>query len=80
MPFPLDRAIAEGKTDLIGLARVLWADPQWPQKVRNGQDAEIVHCNPDCGDACMQMVMKGRPAICVAWAESKMKVWKAKCI
>ena len=73
-----DQAIAEGETDLIGLARVLWADPKWPQKVRNGQDTEIVHCNPDCGDACMQMVMKGRPAICVAWPESKMKAWKAK--
>ena len=56
-----DRAIADGKTDLIGLARVLWADPQWPKKVRDGREADIIHCNPDCGDACMQMVMKGRP-------------------
>lgn len=61
-----DRAIAGGKTDLIGLARVLWADPQWPQKVREGREAHILHCNPECGDACMQMVMKGRPAFCVA--------------
>ena len=73
-----DQAIAEGKTDLIGLARVLWADPQWPQKVRDGQEADIVHCNPDCGDACMQMVMKGRPAFCVAWPAEKMKQWKTK--
>jgi 2,4-dienoyl-CoA reductase (NADPH2) len=73
-----DRAIADGKTDLIGLARVLWADPQWPQKVRDGREADIVHCNPDCGDACMQMVMKGRPAFCVAWPAEKMKQWKAK--
>ncbi len=73
-------AISEGKTDLIGLARVLWADPQWPRKVREGREAEILHCNPDCGDACMQMVMKGRPAICVAWPEDKMKAWKAKFV
>ena len=73
-----DRAIAEGKTDLIGLARVLWADPQWPRKVRDGREADIVHCNPDCGDACMQMVIKGRPAFCVAWPPEKMKLWKAK--
>ncbi len=75
-----DRAIAEEKTDLIGLARVLWADPQWPKKVREGREADILHCNPDCGDACMQMVMKGRPAFCVAWPAEKMKGWKAKFV
>jgi 2,4-dienoyl-CoA reductase (NADPH2) len=75
-----DQAISEGKTDLIGLARVLWADPQWPKKVHAGRDADIIHCNPDCGDACMQMVMKGRPAFCVAWPAEKMKEWKAKFV
>jgi 2,4-dienoyl-CoA reductase-like NADH-dependent reductase (Old Yellow Enzyme family) len=73
-----EQAIAHGKTDLIGLARVLWADPLWPQKVRQGREADILHCNPDCGDACMHMVMKGRPAFCVAWPAEKMKAWKAK--
>jgi 2,4-dienoyl-CoA reductase (NADPH2) len=75
-----DRAIAEGKTDLVGLARVLWADPQWPRKVREGREAEILHCNPYCDDACMQMVIKGRPAFCVQWPAEKMKAWKAKFI
>jgi len=73
-----DQAISEGKADLIGLARVLWADPQWPKKVYEGRDAEIINCSPDCGDACMQMVTKGRPAFCVAWPAEKMKRWKAK--
>jgi NADPH2 dehydrogenase len=73
-----EAALAEGRTDLIGLARVLWADPQWPRKVQTGREAEIVHCNPDCGDVCMQMVMKGRPALCVQWPAEKMKDWKAK--
>ena len=73
-----DRAIGEGKTDLIGLARGLWADPEWPKKVREGRETDIIRCNPDCGDACMQMVMKGRPAFCVAWPPEKMKTWKAK--
>jgi 2,4-dienoyl-CoA reductase (NADPH2) len=75
-----DQAISEGKTDLIGLARVLWADPQWPKKVYDGRDADIIHCSPDCGDACMQMVMKGKPAFCVAWPTEKMKRWKAKFV
>lgn len=77
-----DRAISDGKTDLIGLARVLWTDPEWPKKVRDGREADIIHCDPDCvdGGACMQMVMKGRPAFCVAWPAEKMKTWKAKFV
>ena len=75
-----DQAISEGKTDLIGLARVLWADPQWPKKVYDGRDADIIHCNPDCGDACMQMVMKGKPALCVSWPAEKIKRWKTKFV
>jgi 2,4-dienoyl-CoA reductase (NADPH2) len=73
-----DRAVSEGKTDLIGLARVLWADSQWPEKVHDGREDDIIHFNPECGDACGQMVMEGRPAICVAWPAEKMKTWKAK--
>lgn len=73
-----DRAIADGRADLIGLARVLWADPLWPQKVMQDREADILHCNPDCGDACTQMVMRGRPAFCVQWPPEKIKAWKAK--
>ena len=77
-----DRAISDGKTDLIGLARVLWADPQWPKRVHDGREADIIHCNPDCvdGGACMQMLMKGRPAFCVEWPAEKMTEWKAKFV
>ena len=73
-----DKAIAAGQTDLIGLARVLWTDPQWPQKVLDNREADILHCDPDCGDACTQMVMKGRPAFCIQWPPEKIKAWKAK--
>ncbi|MGD9611115.1 MAG: NADH:flavin oxidoreductase [Desulfovibrionaceae bacterium] len=73
-----EAAIAAGQTDLIGLARVLWSDPEWPRKVRDGREADILHCTPNCGEACMQMVMKGRPAFCVRWPAAKMKTWKEK--
>jgi 2,4-dienoyl-CoA reductase (NADPH2) len=73
-----EQAISDGQTDLIGLARGLWADPAWPHKVQAGRETEIIACDPHCGDACMQMVMKGRPAFCVAWPPEKMKAWKAK--
>ena len=71
-------AVIQEHADLIGLARVLWADPEWPQKVANDREEEIIHCDPDCGDACMQMVMKGRPAFCVEWPPEKTKKWKNK--
>ncbi len=74
-----DKAIADKKTDLIGLARVLWADPDWPKKVQDGRDADIVHCKPDC-NGCMEMVMKGRPAYCIAWPKEKTKAWKEKFV
>lgn len=69
--------LTQGRADLIGLARVLWADPDWPEKVRQGRKKEIIHCEPGC-DACMQLVMKGKPALCVRWPKTKLREWKAK--
>jgi len=71
------RVIAEGMADLIGLARVLWVDAEWPQKVREGREAEIIHCDPEC-DTCTQLVMKGKAPFCVRWPHEKMRVWKEK--
>jgi 2,4-dienoyl-CoA reductase (NADPH2) len=72
-----ERIIEQGQADLLGLARVLWADPQWPEKVKQGREDEILHCDPEC-DTCMQLVMKGKPAFCVRWPHDKMRTWKEK--
>ncbi|MGC8604261.1 MAG: NADH:flavin oxidoreductase [Desulfomonilaceae bacterium] len=71
-----ERIIVEGKADLIGLARVLWTDPEWPQKVIQGRENEILQC--DSCYACMKLVMKGKPAFCVRWPLDKQKFWKSK--
>lgn len=71
-----ENILAEGKADLIGLARVLWADPEWPEKVRQGREKDIIHCDPDCDDTCMKLAMKQKPAFCVRWSHDKMKKWK----
>ena len=68
------------QADLIGLSRVLWADPQWPQKVREGREEEIIPCDKECGDTCMQLVMKGKPAFCVRWPHEKLQAWKARFV
>lgn len=36
--------LARGQADLIGLARALLADPDWPQKARAGRADRIVRC------------------------------------
>jgi 2,4-dienoyl-CoA reductase (NADPH2) len=72
-----EEIIAGGQADLIGLARVLWTDPEWVAKVKDGREEDILHCDPEC-DTCMQLVMKGKPAFCVRWPQKKMKEWKAK--
>jgi len=70
--------VAEGKADLIGLARVLWADPEWPSKVREGRDDEIIHCHPDCDETCTKLVTRGKTAFCVRWPHDKIQEWKEK--
>jgi NADPH2 dehydrogenase len=68
--------LAEGQADLIGLARVLWADPEWPTKVREGREDEIVRC--DCQDACNKLVAAGKAALCACWEREKFLSWKAR--
>lgn len=75
-----ESAVTGGKADLIGLARVLWADPDWPRKVAGGREDEIIHCDPECPDACMHMVIKGRPAYCTQWPPEKVKQWKSRFV
>ena len=43
-PFVAEKAIAEGKADLTGMARALLADPELPNKAREGRPEEIVPC------------------------------------
>lgn len=68
--------IGAGKADLVGLARVLWADPEWPEKIRQGRENDITLCDPACDDICMQLVMKGKPAFCPQWQPQKTRKLK----
>jgi 2,4-dienoyl-CoA reductase (NADPH2) len=73
-----ERIIADGQADLIGLARVLWTDPEWPAKVGEGREDEIIHC--DSCDVCMQMVMQGEFVYCMQWPEEKHNELHAKYV
>ena len=73
-----EQIVAEGRADLIGLARVLWADPEWPSKVREGREEEIVHC--DCRDACNKLIAVDKPAVCARWGRETAEAWKARLV
>lgn len=73
-----EEVIARGQADLVGLARVLWTDPEWPEKVKEGRESEILHC--DSCDVCLTMVMQGEFTYCVQWPDEKQKTWEAKYV
>ena len=75
-PALAEKTLKEEKADLIGLARMLWVDPEWPSKAREGRDRSILKCSPKC-DACFQRVMKGKPAFCIRWSKQKRNEYKA---
>jgi 2,4-dienoyl-CoA reductase (NADPH2) len=50
-PEMANRIVAEGNADLVGIARALIADPEWPAKAEAGRSNEIIPCigcNQDC--------------------------------
>jgi len=61
-PILADKIIAEGKADLIGMARPLIADPALPNKAREGKFDDIRPCIA-CGH-CLDTVMVGMPMTC----------------
>ncbi|HYA88813.1 MAG TPA: NADH:flavin oxidoreductase [Nitrospirota bacterium] len=69
-PETAEKVLREGTADLIGLARVLFADPLWPKKAAGKVDKPIVKCLPTC-NLCMELVMKGKPAFCAHWDKKK---------
>ncbi|MBU0516399.1 MAG: NADH:flavin oxidoreductase, partial [Proteobacteria bacterium] len=69
-PALAEEVLARGRADLIGLARVLLADPRWPIKAQEGRAQEIVPCEPTCR-LCWKRVSQGQPVICSQWPEEK---------
>lgn len=67
-PALAENILARGRADLIGLARVLTADPLWPKKAVRGQVDDIVACEPTCR-LCWKRVGQGKTVICSQWPE-----------
>jgi 2,4-dienoyl-CoA reductase-like NADH-dependent reductase (Old Yellow Enzyme family)/thioredoxin reductase len=57
-----ERIVRDGLADLVMLARPLIADPAWPNKAREGREAEIRYC-VSC-NSCWHMITSGRGLRC----------------
>jgi len=58
-----DQLIDEGKVDMVFVARSVIADPDWPNKSRDGRDSEIRACIGDL-EGCFLRSCIGHPVGC----------------
>jgi 2-enoate reductase len=58
-----EQVLQEGKADFIALARYLLADPDWPNKVKNGRTEDIIPCL-GCHEGCIARVRKYQHISC----------------
>lgn len=56
-PEVAESIVAQGKADLVGIARQLVTDPDWPRKARAGRTEAIIPCT-SC-NACFQPMRSG---------------------
>ncbi len=61
-PVLADRIVAEGRADLVGMARALVADPELPNKAREGKFDEINYCIACC--RCLDTAISGECPSC----------------
>jgi 2,4-dienoyl-CoA reductase-like NADH-dependent reductase (Old Yellow Enzyme family) len=75
-PETAETILREGTADLIGLARVLLADPLWPKKAKRVVKEPIVECDPNCS-FCMKRTGSGKPAFCARWDKIRRQAFLA---
>jgi 2,4-dienoyl-CoA reductase (NADPH2) len=76
-PALAEKIVEQDQADLIGLARMVLADPDWVRKAREGRESEILECRTGC-DVCVSQVMSGQGVICAAWPSEKRSEVKQK--
>ncbi len=65
MPDLAEKILEEERADVIGMARTLFADPDWPVKAREGRADEIVKCAA-CG-YCSEADERYETVVCIEW-------------
>jgi len=62
-PALAEDALLRGKCDLVAIGRGLLADPDWPVKVQEGCESDIIRCT-DCMKDCRGHLVRGEPIGC----------------
>ena len=60
-----EEILEQGRADIIGMARALLCDPDWPLKAKEGRDDEIVKCAA-CG-YCSEADERYERIVCIQW-------------
>jgi 2,4-dienoyl-CoA reductase (NADPH2) len=76
-PSTAESSLQAGDCDLIGLGRVLFADPLWPKKASGALKDSIVICAKGCF-YCTKRMMEQKPAYCPRWLESRRREFIAR--
>jgi len=58
-----EQAISDGSADFIAIGRTLLADPEWPNKVRDGRTDEINYCVA-CNQGCISRLFAQQDVWC----------------
>jgi len=70
-PVDAERVLQEGRGDMIGMARQLLSDPDWPKKVSAGREDEIlrcIYCN-----VCKQLDENFKQVTCFLWPKGALQ-------
>jgi len=62
--------VRDGLADLVGLGRVLLADPLWPRKVSGEMTETIQPCEPGC-TFCNDRIRAQKPSFCARWSKQR---------
>ena len=70
-PADAERLVATGAVDIVGIARGLLADPDWPNKVGRGEADRIVKC--DYCNVCKHLDGTHMRVICALWPQGSLQ-------
>jgi 2,4-dienoyl-CoA reductase (NADPH2) len=80
-PILAEKILKEGRADMVAMARALIADPELPNKAREGRYDDIRPCLA-CNQGCFDHILRMKPVSCfmnpVAGREDKCEIKKAE--
>lgn len=66
-----EQLIASGTVDIVGIARGLLADPDWPKKMRAGERDRVIRC--DYCNVCKHLDGTHNRVICSLWPQGALQ-------